>query len=66
MTAFEFELDKLSQERLIYSERLGAIAGCREREAEIAEYLVMIERINEAAVAVARQAGGHVMPGTQC
>lgn len=66
MTTLDFKLNKLSQERLMYSERIGNIVGLPDCDGEIAAYIVMIHQINEAAITVARQACRHVLPGTGC
>ena len=66
MTAVDFQLDQLAQERIRYSERLKAIVGHPDCEAEIAGYLVLIQRVNDAAIQFARRASDYTVQGTQC
>jgi hypothetical protein len=66
MTAIDFQLDQLAQERLRYSQRLKAIVGQPGCEAEIAGYLVLIQRVNDAAIQFARRSSDHAFHGTRC
>lgn len=55
MTALDLHLDALAHERRCYAARIEAIAGERGREQEISGYLGMIDRLNEAAIRLARR-----------
>lgn len=66
MTSIDFQLDQLAQERLRYSERLKAIVGHPGCEAEVAGYLVLIQRVNDAAIQFARRSNDFSFQGTRC
>ena len=66
MTSIDIQLDLLAQERLRYSERLKAIVGQPGCEAEIAGYLVLIQRVNDAAIQFARRSSDYGLQGTRC
>jgi hypothetical protein len=54
MTALDFQLDRLSEERISYSQRLKALIGNADRQVELAAYLDLIERSNAAAIRLAQ------------
>jgi len=55
MQALEFHLGKLADERSMLTERVAALIGEDGREVEIKGYLVMIDRVNQAAIELASQ-----------
>ena len=55
MTVLDTHLDTLAGERRSYSARLEALMGQPGREPEITAYLRLIDRVNDAAITLARR-----------
>ena len=50
MNALDFHLLKLTDERQVLAARIAALAAENGRDVEIEAYLIMIERLNRAAI----------------